>query len=164
VDELGKKGREIVEVNVDKLLEELNKARADEWIAHYYYKWAADIACGINFEPVADKLDEIAKDEAEHFDELTERIIELGGEPEKDFEDLVKIANAPKITFPKDCHDLEGILKAVIEQGERGAIEVYNKILKSLGSCFDKDARTFHLIQHILTEEIEHEEAFENFL
>jgi len=161
---MGKHGREIVEVDVNKLVKELNKARADEWIAHYYYKWAADVACGINFKPVADTLDEIAKDELEHFDELSERIIELQGEPERNFENLVKIANAPKITFPKDCHDLEGILKAVIEQGEQGAIDVYNRILKSLGSCFDKDAKTFHLIQHILAEEIEHEEAFENFL
>lgn len=149
---------------MNKLVKELNKARADEWIAHYYYKWAADVACGINFKPVADTLDEIAKDELEHFDELSERILELQGEPERNFENLVKIANAPKITFPKDCHDLEGILKAVIEQGEQGAIDVYNRILKSLGSCFDKDAKTFHLIQHILAEEIEHEEAFENFL
>ncbi len=164
VYELGKKGREIVEVDVDKLLEELNKARADEWIAYYYYKLAADVAEGINFKPVAEELDEIASEELEHFEELTERIIELGGEPEKDFEDLVEIANAPKITFPKEWSDLEGILTAVIEQGERGAIDVYNKILKTLGPCYDKDIRTFHLIEHILSEEIKHEEAFENYL
>jgi bacterioferritin len=161
---LGKKGREIVEVDVEKLLEELNKARADEWIAYYYYNWAADVASGMSYKAVADELERIANEELEHFDELTARILELGGEPERDFEDLVKIANAPKITFPKDWSDLEGILNAVIEQGERGAIDVYNKILKMLGPCYDKDIITFHLIEHIMAEEIEHEEAFESFL
>ncbi len=161
---LGKKGREIVKVDIDELLEELNTAYAEEWIAYYYYKWAASVVSGLSWPNVADELKRIADEEEEHAQELAERIIELGGEPERDFEDLVKIAKCRKIVFPKDYGDLKGFLKAVIEQGERCAIDGYMGIIKKLSPCYEKDLRTFHLIEHILSEEIQHEEAFENLL
>ena len=39
-----------------------------------------------------------------------------------------------------------------------------NKLIKKMSPCYEKDLRTFHLIEHILSEEIEHEEAFENLM
>lgn len=151
-------------VNVKELIKDLNKAYADEWIAHFYYHWAAAVVTGMGSPNIAKELDKIADEEEEHFKELATRILELGGEPERDFEDLQKIANCPKIVFPKDASNLKGFLKAVIEQGERCAIEVYNNLIKKLSPCYEKDVKTFHLIEHILAEEIEHEEAFENLL
>lgn len=59
--------------------------------------------------------------------------------------------------------DLKGILEGLVE-AEGCAIDVYNNIVKFLGPCYDKDIKTFHLIEHILAEEIGHEEAFENLL
>jgi len=59
---------------------------------------------------------------------------------------------------------MKDFLKAVAEQGEACAIEGYTKLLKSLSPCYRKDVRTFHLIEHILSEEVQHEEAFENLL
>ena len=161
---MGKKGREIVKVNIKELLKDLNSAYADEWIAYYYYKWAATVVAGRGSPNVAKELERIADEEEEHADELAARILELGGEPERDFEDLQKMANCKKITFPKDPSDLDGVLKAVIEQGERCAIDGYDKLIKKISPCYEKDIRTFHLIEHILAEEIEHEEAFENLL
>jgi len=87
--------------------------------------------------------------------ELAERILELGGEPERDFEDLQKIANCKKVVFPQSERDLEGVLNAAAE-AEGCAIDVYNRILKMVAACYEKDVRTFHLIQH--------EEAFENLM
>lgn len=152
-----------MKVNVDQLLKDLNSAYADEWIAFFYYSWAADFVEGLNYPNVAGKLDDIAKDEFEHLSEVAERIFELGGEPERDFEDLQKIANCKKVTFPRDERDLEGVLKRVID-AEGCAIDVYTKLIKKLSPCYEKDLRTFHLVEHILSEEIEHEEAFENLL
>ena len=160
---MGKKGREIVEININELLKELNAAYADEWIAFFYYTWAADFIEGPDYPTVASELDKIAKEEFEHMSELADRILELGGEPERDLEDLQKIANCKKVLFPKNERDLEGVLNAVAE-AEGCAIDVYNKILKKLSPCYERDARTFHLIEHILSEEIQHEEAFENLL
>lgn len=160
---LGKKGREIVEVSIKDLLKDLNSAYADEWIAFFYYTWAADFIEGPDYPTVASELDRIAKDEFEHMSELADRIFELGGEPERDLEDLQKIANCKKVVFPKNERNLEDVLKAVAE-AEGCSIGVYNKLIKKVSACYDKDIRTFHLIEHILSEEIQHEEAFENLM
>jgi len=160
---MGKKGREIVKVDIKELLKDLNSAYADEWIAYFHYSWAADFVEGPDYPTVASELDRIAKEEYEHLSELADRIFELGGEPERDLEDLLKIANCKKVVFPKDERNLEGVLNAVAD-AEGCAIEVYNRLLLKVSACYEKDVRTFHLIQHILSEEIQHEEAFENLL
>jgi bacterioferritin len=160
---MGKKAREIVEVDIKKLLTELNKAYADEWIAYYYYTWAASYIEGTMYPAVAEVLKKTAQEEFEHMSELADRIYELGGEPERDIEDLQKIANCKKVVFPKNERDLEGVLQAVIE-AERCAIDVYNKLIKWISPCYGKDLKTFHLIEHILSEELAHEESFENLL
>ncbi len=160
---VGKKGREIVNVDIQELLKDLNSAYADEWIAYFYYTWAADFIEGPDYPTVASELDRIAKDEFEHMSELSDRIFELGGEPERDLEDLQRIATCKKVTFPKNERDLESVLKAVAD-AEGCAIDVYTKLIKKLSACYEKDVRTFHLIEHILSEEIQHEEAFENLL
>ncbi len=160
---MGKKGREIVEVDVKKLLEMLISAYADEWVAYYAYKWIADMAEGLNSPIVADLADETADAEEEHADELAERIIELGGALPRGIEKIHDLATCKVVEYPESVRDLKGILEA-LREAEGCAIEVYNKIVKWLGPCYDKDIRTFHLIQHILAEEIEHEEAFENLI
>jgi bacterioferritin len=160
---MGKKGREIVKVSIKELLKDLNSAYADEWIAFFYYTWAADFIEGPDYPTVASELDRIAKEESEHMSELADRIFELGGEPERDLEDLQKIATCKKVTFPKNERDLEGVLQAVAD-AEGCAIDVYNKLIQKVAACYEKDVRTFHLIQHILSEEIQHEEAFENLM
>ncbi|MEM3380884.1 MAG: ferritin-like domain-containing protein [Candidatus Bathyarchaeia archaeon] len=160
---MGKKAREIVKVNIQELLADLNSAYADEWIAFFYYTWAKSYIEGPDYPTVASEIDKIAKDEFEHLSELADRIYELGGEPERDLEDLQRIANCKKVNFPKDERDIEGALKALAD-AEGCAIDVYNRILLKISACYQKDVRTFHLIEHILSEEIEHEEAFENLL
>lgn len=160
---MGKKGREIVEVDVKKLLELLQKAYADEWIAYYAYKWAADMAHGMASPRVAELADKTADEEEEHADELAERILELGGNLPYGLEKLYDLANCKKVNYPKDMSDLRAILEGLVE-AEGCAIDVYNKIVKFLGPCYNKDIKTFHLIEHILAEEIAHEEAFENLL
>jgi bacterioferritin len=160
---MGKKGREIVKVDIDDLLNDLYKAYADEWIAYFYYKWAADVAAGMGSKNFANEVDRIAEEEEEHAEELSERILELGGEPERDWEDVQKIANCPKVKFPKDVTDLKGMVKELVE-AEGCAIDVYTKIIEKLSPCYNKDLKTFNVISHILEEEIEHEEAFENLL
>ncbi len=43
---MGTKGRDIVEMDVDQLIELLNKALADEWLAYYQYWIGAKVAKG----------------------------------------------------------------------------------------------------------------------
>jgi len=159
---MAQKTRKLVEEHADKLIEMLNKAYADELIAHFYYKTAALLVKGIHAKTVADQLEEIAKEEMEHSTELAERIIQLGGEPIDDWDEITKKANYPKVDIPKDRSDYEGILKAV-HVAEQGAIEVYADIISFLQKTA-KDPVTFHVIRHIMGEEMHHEEEVETLL
>lgn len=159
---MAQKTRELVGERVDKLIELLNKAYADELIAYFYYKTAAILVKGIHAKTVADQLEEIAKEELEHSEELAERIIQLGGEPIDDWDAITKNANYPKIEIPEDRSDYVEILKSV-HVAEQGAIEVYANIIKFLQTEV-KDPATFHVIRHIMGEEMHHEEEIETLL
>ena len=159
---MAQKTRELVGERVDKLIELLNKAYADELIAYFYYKTAAILVKGIHAKTVADQLEEIAKEELEHSEELAERIIQLGGEPIDDWDAITKNANYPKIEIPEDRSDYAGILKSV-HVAEQGAIEVYANIINFLQTEV-KDPVTFHVIRHIMGEEMHHEEEIETLL
>lgn len=162
---MGKKGREVVEkagVKVNELIEMLKKAYADEWIAFYYYTLLAKIVKGLESPAITSKIEEVAKEELEHQGELADRIIQLGGEPPRRFEDLVRIANCPYVSVPENVADLKAVAKAIIE-AERCAIEIYNNMLNLLMSV-KNDPITFHIIRHILQEEVGHEDLFETIL
>ena len=78
---MGTKGREIIGVNVDKLIELLNKALADEWLAYYQYWIGAKVVVGPMRGAVVAELEEHAGDELKHAGMLVDRIIKLGGTP-----------------------------------------------------------------------------------
>lgn len=157
---MGKKAREIVEVNLEELIKELDRAYCDEWLAYYAYWYMAQAVEGKGYEDMQEFLNKIAKDELEHAQELAERIIELGGLPTNNPADLVKNANAPYPGVMKNLSDYNEIIK-IVTQAEAGAIEVYNKIAKM---TFGKDHDTHQLAVHIMGEEITHEEMFENLM
>jgi bacterioferritin len=145
------KGREIVQMDVNKLLELLNKAFADEWLAYYQYWVGEKVVKGPMRASVAAELSEHAADELKHAGMLAERIVQLGGTPVLKPEEWNKAANCG-YDSPQNPH-----VKAVLEQNvkaEQCAIGVYNKILQTVG---DKDPITYHLAQEILKDEVEHE-------
>ncbi len=77
---MGTKGREIVGTDVAGLIEKLNKALADEWLAYYHYWVGAIVAKGPARGTVAAELLEHANDELRHAGMLADRIIQLGGD------------------------------------------------------------------------------------
>jgi len=157
---MGKQAIKIVELDVKELIKDLNKAYCDEWLAYYAYWYMAKTASGLYYEDISEFLSKIAKDEEEHAGELADRILELGGIPIVNPTELEKNANAPYPAPPKETNDYKKIIKVVLE-AEAGAIDVYNKILKKVQG---KDHATYQLINHILSEEIKHEQMFEDLL
>ncbi|PIP20424.1 MAG: bacterioferritin [Candidatus Omnitrophica bacterium CG23_combo_of_CG06-09_8_20_14_all_40_11] len=155
---MGKKAREIVELNLKELIKDLDRAYCDEWLAYYAYWYMAQAVEGKSYEDMQEFLNKIAKDELEHAQELAERIIELGGLPTNNPADLVKNVNAPYPDVIKKLSDYNEIIK-IVTAAEAGAIEVYNKIAQK---TFGKDHDTYQLVTHIMGEEITHEEMFEN--
>jgi len=155
---MGERGIKIVELDVRQLINELNKAYADEWLAYYLYWYLAKIVTGPGYEDMSEFLKKIAKDEEEHAGELADRIIELGGLPIGNPMDLEKNANDKYPKLPTSTDDYDTIIN-IVTKAEAGAIEVYNKIAaKTMG----KDHVTYQIVCHILGEEVQHEEMFED--
>jgi bacterioferritin len=158
---MGTKGKQIIELNVNELLSDLNRLYADEWLAAYAYNYMGQVVTG---RPAAKQLSALlldtSKDELEHQQELAARIVSLGGKPLADVSKLDKAGNDRYPAPPANEKDFEAIVKTVIE-AERGAIEVYNKLAQK---THGKDPITYNLIVHILGEEVEHEDEFENLL
>jgi len=155
---MGTKGREIVGLDGDKLVELLNKAFADEWLAHYQYWVGAKVARGNMREQVVAELEEHSGDELRHAGMLADRIIQLGGVPILKPEDWYKMTNCG-YDAPEDPH-VENLLKQNIK-GEQCAIEAYNELL---AFTKDKDTVTYRMAEEILEDEVEHEEDLEAIL
>ncbi|MCX5704593.1 MAG: ferritin-like domain-containing protein [Candidatus Omnitrophica bacterium] len=157
---MGKQARAIVDLSLKDLVKDLQKAYADEWLAYYLYWYMAKTVSGRAYEDMQEMLEKVAKDELEHAGELADLITKLGDAPIANPMDLEKNANSPYLTPPKNTADINRIIRIVTE-AEAGAIEVYNKIAKK---TFGKDNVTYQLVTHILSEEVTHEEMFENLL
>ncbi|MDI6605782.1 MAG: ferritin-like domain-containing protein [Candidatus Omnitrophota bacterium] len=157
---MGKQARAIVDLSLKELVKDLNKAYCDEWLAFYLYWYMAQIVSGKAHEDIKEMLEKLAKDELEHAGEIADLIIKLGDFPVANPMDLEKNANAAYMMPPKNTADINRIIRIVTE-AEATAIEVYNKIAKK---ALGKDHVTYQLVAHILSEEVDHEEIFENLL
>jgi bacterioferritin len=157
---MGKQARAIADLSLKDLVKDLNKAYCDEWLAFYLYWYMAQTVSGRAYEDMKEMLEKIAKDELEHATELADLITKLGDVPVANMMDLEKGANSPYLMPPKNTADINRIIRIVAE-AEAGAIEVYNKLAKK---TFGKDNVTYQLVSHILSEEVSHEEMFENLL
>lgn len=152
---MGTKGAEIVGMDVKELIELLNKALADEWLAYYQYWAGAYVVKGPMRPNVEEEMREHAKEELEHAEMLAERIVQLGGEPVLDLTKWIEIANC-KYRPPTDFHVLK-ILDQNIE-AEQCAIETYKKILDKVRGA---DMITGNTIRKIMQDEVEHEEELQ---
>jgi len=155
---MGKRGREIVGMDVGKLLDTLNKAFADEWLAYYQYWIGSKVIKGPMKEAVIAELVQHAADELRHSEMLTTRIIQLGGTPVIKPEDWYKFTNcgyeAPEDPF----------VRIILDQnikGEQCAISVYNRLMEETK---DNDPVTYNIVLQILQDEVEHEEDLQALL
>ncbi len=156
---MGKKAQELVVragVNLDALIKELNSAYCDEWLAYYQYWIGARVAEGKMAHVLAEELAEHAGEELEHAERLAKRIIELGGTPSIS-PDLWLKESTCGFLAPQDPNALTLLTQNI--QGERCAIEVYQKLLEMVSG---KDLVTEHLVREILEDELEHEQDLED--
>ena len=72
---------EVLNLDVEKLIEMLNAALCEEWLAYYQYWVGARIMEGPMRIPIEAELLEHANEELKHAEMLIERIIQLGGTP-----------------------------------------------------------------------------------
>jgi len=149
---MGTKGREIVGVDIEKLIESLNKALADEWLAYYQYWIGAKVAKGPMRDAVVVELEQHATEELGHALLLVGRIIQLGGTPILEPKEWYQMTTCG-YNAPRDF-DVRALLEQNIS-GEQCAIGAYKELSDSLK---ENDPVTYNMIVQIMTDEIEHEE------
>jgi bacterioferritin len=145
-------GRSIVKMDVDKLLDLLNKALADEWLAYYQYWIGAKVVKGPMKDAVTAELTLHATEELSHAELLSTRIVQLGGTPVLSPDEWSKITNCG-YDAPEDPY-VEVILDQNIK-GEQCAIHTYNKLMDITREA---DPVTYNIVLQIITDEVEHEE------
>ena len=153
---MGTKGREIVGMDVGELLDTLNRAYADEWLAYYQYWLGAKLVKGPMKDAVMAELTQHAADELRHADMLALRIIQLGGTP--------LISPAEWIAKSGCGYDApsDPNVSVLLEQniaGEQCAITTYKKILDRTQTA---DPVTYNMALQILSDEVEHEEDLQS--
>ena len=149
---MGQKGRSIVKMDVDELINLLNKALSDEWLAYYQYWIGAKVVKGPMKDAVIAELTLHATEELSHAELIAARVIQLGGTPVLSPKEWLSLTNCG-YDEPKDPY-VEEILNQNIK-GEQCAIRVYNDLLDITRSA---DPVTYNIVLTILSQEVEHEE------
>jgi bacterioferritin len=155
---MGTRGTAIVGMDVKKLLDLLQRAYCDEWLAYYQYWLGAKIVKGPMKDAVIAELEQHATEELSHALMVSTRIIQLGGTPITTPADWYKWTNCG-YDAPDDPY-----VKVILEQnikGEQCAIDVYQKMIQETQT---KDPVTYNMAVTILEQEVEHEEDLQSLL
>lgn len=139
-------------LEVKDIIDVLNKAYADEWLAYYQYFIESKVVKGLMKDAAISELTLHAADELRHANLVAGRILQLGGTPLLHPNDWMKQTNCG-YDAPNDF-DVVSILKDAIK-GEQCAIQTYSNILDITRN---KDIVTYDLVSQILADEVEHEE------
>ena len=154
---MAKRGISILKgIEAQAVIDVLNKAYCDEWLAYYQYFIEAKVAKGIMKDAVISELNLHAADELRHATMITGRIIQLGGTPILHPKDWLTYSNC-SYDAPTNP-DVRAILQQAIT-GEQCAISTYSGLLDLTR---DKDIVTYDLISQILADEVEHEEDLQS--
>lgn len=140
----------------ETIIEKLNESLATEWVCVLRYMRHYHTATGLVSEPIKAHFLEHAKAEQAHATALAERIVQLGGEPD---------LNPDNLTSKSHAEYKEGkTLKEMVTEdlvAERIAVEAYRELAQYLA---ERDPTTRKLIEHILEQEEEHADEFADLL
>ena len=134
----------------------LNEALATEIVCVLRYKRHYFMASGINAESVAAEFLQHANDEQGHADQIAQRIVQLGGEPNLNPEGLLTRSHAEYV-------EGENLIDMIKEDlvAERIAIDSYRDMINYFGN---DDPTTRRLMESILAVEEEHADDLVNLL
>jgi bacterioferritin len=157
VKTLRKRAREHIELGAvtpgyrakrDVVVKILNEALATEIVCVLRYRRRHFMASGINAQSVADEFLVHANEEQAHADQIAQRIVQLGGEPNLSPEGLLTRSHSEYVEG--------GSLVEMIQEdlvAERVAIDSYREMIVWLAA---KDPTTRRMLEGILAMEEEH--------
>jgi bacterioferritin len=132
----------------DMVVKVLNEALATELVCVLRYKRHYFMASGIHAESVAAEFLQHANDEQTHADQIAQRIVQLGGEPDFNPQGLLSRSHAEYV----EGDTLTDMIKEDLV-AERIAIDSYREIIQYVGN---DDPTTRRLMENILAMEEEH--------
>lgn len=142
--------------DLETVLRLLNEALATEIVCTLRYRRHYFMASGMNAESVKAEFKEHADQELMHADQIAERIIQLGGEPDFNPASLTERSHAEYV----EGRTLEEMIKEDLV-AERIAIDSYRDMIRYLG---DRDPTSRRLMEEILATEEEHAEDLSSLL
>jgi bacterioferritin len=140
----------------DTVVKVLNEALATEIVCVLRYKRHYYMAQGIHSESVKAEFLEHAGEEQGHADQIAERIVQLGGEPDLNPDSLTARSHAQYVEGDSLADMIREDLVA-----ERIAIDSYREIAQWLEG---KDPTTRRIMEEILAKEEEHAEDLNSLL
>ncbi|AVF54040.1 UNVERIFIED_ORG: bacterioferritin [Pseudomonas parafulva] len=140
----------------ERIIKLLNDSLATELVCTLRYKRHYFMASGVKASVAAEEFLEHANQEAEHADKLAERIVQLGGEPDFNPDNLSKNSHAQYVA---GATLKEMVLEDLV--AERIAIDSYREIIQYIG---DKDPTTRRIFEDILAQEEEHADDMSDLL
>jgi bacterioferritin len=141
---------------LDVVIRLLNEALATEIVCVLRYKRHHYMAKGIHAQAVAAEFLEHAQEEQTHADLIAARIIQLGGEPDFDPQNLATRAHSEYV----EGDDLTDMIREDLV-AERVAIESYSEMIQYVGA---NDPTTRRMLEGILAMEEEHAEDLATLL
>jgi bacterioferritin len=139
-----------------KVITLLNEALATEIVCVLRYRRHHFMARGIHAKSIADEFLIHSSEEQGHADQLAERIVQLGGEPDFAPDGLSGRSHAEYVAG--------GSLLDMIKENlvaERIAIDSYRELIQYLG---DEDPTTSHMLMEILAVEEKHADELSDLL
>jgi bacterioferritin len=140
----------------ETVIKVLNEALATEIVCVLRYKRHYFMASGIHAESVAAEFLQHANDEQGHADQIAQRIVQLGGEPDFNPEGLLTRSHAEYI----EGDTLTDMIKEDLV-AERIAIDSYRDKINYVGN---DDPTTRRMMEGILAMEEEHADDLVNLL
>jgi bacterioferritin len=140
----------------EDIIKLLNDALATEIVCVMRYKRHHFTAKGLASPKIAEEFLVHAEEETAHGDQIAERIVQLGGEPDFSPSTLLARSHAD--------YDASLDLKTMIRVNliaERVAIEAYTQMIALIG---DKDSTTRRILEGILSQEQEHAEELSDWM
>lgn len=134
----------------------LNEALATELVCVLRYKRHYFMASGINAQSVAQEFLQHTNEEQLHADQIAQRIVQLGGEPNFSPDGLATRSHSEYV-------EGESLIDMIKEDlvAERVAIDSYREMINYLGN---DDPTTRRLMEGILATEEEHADDLVNLL
>ncbi len=138
------------------VIAKLNEALATEWVCVLRYYRHYFSASGMLADSVKAEFLEHAQQEMAHANEIAERIVQLGGEPDLDPAGLAERSHAEY----KPGKNLRDMVKEDLV-AERIAIDSYRELIDFIGG---RDTTTKRMLEGILAQEEEHADEFADLL